>query len=284
MTTIYTKSKSKSKEMSLDLDLDLNINIKLSVAITIWELIDNNQHRVNDAVTKAVNDIQNAMNISQLPARLHRIFNNWGIREWNHDDGVPKFVHCLRKIVTRELKRRVFDHLAKESVNARYPISPIPDEEDLYYALRTVWHVLALGNWSTMDNNTMISELCLAVSQWIRNHNEQICDDVSNTFRWVDIETMEVCYHLPHLPKPVVINAAPVLSSLETLPSNFQHKTDWTCSICLEVNALLVCVRTACKHVFHRSCFGKWKKVFLVQAENDEKTCCLCPLCRAVIN
>ena len=252
-----------------------------SVAVmAVMELLDDNPDDVNDAVASAVTSIQTIMIISQFPAGLCRHMNGWAIYNgWYHIDGVPKFVHCLRKIVMRELKRRVFDYLTEDMTDS----DPLPDEEDLRSALRIVSSVLSNGNWSTMDNHTMISELCVAVYRWIKNHKEQMPEDVSNTFQWFDHETGELCYHLPHLPKPVVINAAPVLSSLETLPCEFQHEKDWTCPICLNVDAQLECVRTACAHVFHKKCLNSAKNVFLMQAENVGKTC-PCPLCRANIN
>ena len=250
-------------------------------AIRTMELLDDNPDDVKDAVASAVTSIQTTMIISQLPAGLCRQMNGWVRSDgWYHTDGVSKFEHCLRKIVTRALKRLVFDYLTEDIADS----DPLPDEEDLRSALRIMVRFLSRGNWTTMvDNHTMISELCHAVSQWIRNHNEQLPEDVSNTFQWLDNET-GWCYHLPHLPKPVVINTAPVLSSLETLPCEFQHEKDWTCPICLAVDAQLVCVRTACAHIFHKKCFNSAKNVFLTQAEIVGKTCCPCPLCRSVIN
>ena len=251
------------------------------LALAIMELLDDNPDDVKDAVASAVTSIQTTMIISQFPAGLCRQMNGWARSDgWYHTDGVSKFEHCLWKIVTRELKRRVFDYLTEDMADS----NPLPDEEDLRSALINVSSILSSGNWSTMDNYTMISELCVAVYRWIKKHNEQLPEDVSNTFQWFDHETGEMCYHLPHLPKPVVINTAPVLSSLETLPSNFQHKPEWTCPICLAVDAQLECVRTACAHVFHKKCLNSAKNVFLTQAENVGKTWCLCPLCRGVIN
>ena len=174
------------------------INQKL--AKTIMELLDDNPILYN-AVTRTLTSIQNAMIISQLPVGLRRQMNGWARSdEWYHTDGVSKFEHCLRKIVTKELKRRVFLYLIEVTSESE----PLPNDHDLSDALGVVRSPLDLGNWTTMDNHTMINELCLAVSQWIRNHNEQLPEDVGNTFQWKDSETGDVYYHLPHLPKPVV--------------------------------------------------------------------------------
>ena len=168
------------------------------LAITIMELLDN--PILDRAVTRTLIRIQDAMNISQFPASLCRQLNGWAIIGWYDTDGVSKFERCLRKIVTRELKRRVFLYLIEVTSDSE----PLPNVHDLSDALGVVRSPLESGQWSTMDNLTMISELCLAVHQWIRNHNEHLPDDVGNTFQWKDSETGEVYYHLPHLPKPVV--------------------------------------------------------------------------------
>ena len=182
------------------------------------ELLDNNRILYN-AVTRTLIRIQDAMNTSQFPEGLCRQMNGWVISDgWYHTDGVSKFEHCLRKIVTRELKRRVFGYLIEVTSES----DPLPNDHDLSDALGVVRSPLESGQWSTMDNHTMINELCLAVSQWIRNHNEQLPEDVGNTFQWKDSETGDVYYHLPHLPKPVVINDAPVLFACR-LVRNYLH-------------------------------------------------------------
>ena len=171
------------------------------LAITIMELLDNNPI-LDNAVTRTLISIQDTMDISQLPASLCRQMNGW-VRYggWYHTDGVSKFEHCLRKIVKQELKRRVFLYLIEVTSDSE----PLPTDFDLSDALGVVEPPLASGQWKTMDNDTMISELCRAVHHWIRDHKEQFADDdIGNTFQWKDSETGEVYYHLPHLPKPVV--------------------------------------------------------------------------------
>ena len=175
--------------------------INRELARTITQLLDDNPILYN-AVTRTLTSIQNAINIPQLPVDLRRQMSGWARTGWYHIDGEAKFEHCLRKIVTKELKRRVFLYLIEVMTDN----DPLPDDHDLSDALGVVRSPLALGNWTTMDNHTMISELCREVSQWIKNHNEQLPQDVGDTFQWKDNETGEVYYHLPHLPKPVVSN------------------------------------------------------------------------------
>ena len=60
-----------------------------------------------------------------------------------------------------------------------------------------------------------------------------------------------------------------------------KEKEDDECSICLQSLKCEPCFTTLCRHTFHKSCFNSCKRVYLEQDENDDKTCCPCPLCRA---
>ena len=60
-----------------------------------------------------------------------------------------------------------------------------------------------------------------------------------------------------------------------------KEKTDDECAICLQSLKCEPCFTTLCRHTFHKSCFNSCKRVYLEQDENDHKTCCPCPLCRA---
>ena len=59
------------------------------------------------------------------------------------------------------------------------------------------------------------------------------------------------------------------------------EETDDECAICLQSLKCEPCFTTLCRHTFHKSCFNNCKRVYLEQDENDHKTCCPCPLCRA---
>jgi hypothetical protein len=60
-----------------------------------------------------------------------------------------------------------------------------------------------------------------------------------------------------------------------------KEQEDEECSICLQSLKCEPCFTTLCRHTFHTSCFNSCKRVYLEQDENDHKTCCPCPLCRA---
>ena len=240
-----------------------------------------------DAAIFAIGSIQHNIDMSQLPVELHRILNMWirtnswyytGLKTdtWFFEYGVSKFELCLRIIVTRKMKKLVFERLTNVIQIGNFYRSP--DELDLEYATRDVSYELSYG-WTTMG-----TELAKEALRWIKKHDEHVMDNDSEKFQWIHPDTMEECYHLPHLPKPEEHDDEDVLTSLETLPSDFQHEAGWTCPICLEVDEVSTCVRTGCKHVFHESCLENCKRVYLAQEENVSETCCPCPLCRAVIN
>ena len=276
---------SKSKEMPIiDVAFDREINALLATRV--------NAELMNNAIISTIGYIQDHIDVSQLPLELRRILNMWirtdswyytGQRTepWLLEHGVSKFELCLRRIVTRKIKKLVFERLAEDIIS---PFSWMPDENDLYYATRNVCNTV-LDGWSTMA-----TELAKAALRWIKKHDEHVTDNESEDFMWIHPDTGEECYHLVHLPKPEEHDDAPeehdvehVLISLETLPNNFQHEPDWTCPICLEVGEGITCVRTSCAHVFHASCFEECKRAYLEQEENVDKTWCLCPLCRGVV-
>lgn len=254
--------------------------IDIGIEREIMELItsEDNSEPVNDAIAFAVKSIQDIMDVSQLPQAMLTIMNMWVRTDsWYLEGGVSKFEFCLAKIVTREMMRRVYECLIEEmSV-----VYQMPNDVDLCRVLNNVSHALACGVWTTMD-----TELADEALRWTKKHDEHVMDHDSGVFKWFDTETMEVCYHLLHLPRPEEHNDdyENVLNSLETLPCDFQHEEDWTCPICLQLDEGTTCVRTECAHVFHKKCFEECKHVYLEQEENGDKTCCPCPLCRAVIN
>lgn len=241
---------------------------------------------VENAIIVAVKGIQDNMVVSQLPPTLRRILNMWARTNWyyngvNHtwfyEVGEAKLELCLRIIVTRESRTRLYERLT-EDVAVMGVFFQMPDENDLRREVNNVCHTM-VHNWPTMA--TKLTEQAL---RWTKKHDEHVMDNESEDFMWIHPDTGEVCYHLMHLPKPKEHDDEHVLSSLETLPCNFQHEADWICSICLEVGEGTTCVRTKCNHVFHRSCFEDCKHAYLEQENNVDKTCCQCPICRAVIN
>ena len=211
----------------------------------IMELMNDEScwRQIEDGIDAAVESIQNTLTVSQLPQELRSIMNMWVRTEWYHF-GVAKFEYCLHTIVARETKHLVFDELVKELRDA---VDQMVDENDLRWVVNSVSSYLSSGYWQTMD-----IELLAEAKHWVSVHGEHVTAGDGGHFQWYDSIKEEVCYHLPHIPEPVKHNEEQVVMSLEILPSNFQHEADWTCSICLEVDALVpTCIRTACAHVFH---------------------------------
>ena len=248
------------------------------------------------ANNRAVKGIQDNMVVSELPPALRRILNMWAKTHWyalhcdgtmNHtwfnQPGVAKLELCLRVIVTHESRRRLYERLTEDV--ALFGICfQMPDENDVCREVNSVCNTM-VHNWPTMA-----TKLTKEALRWIKEHDEHVMDNESEDFMWIHPDTGEECYHLMHLPKPEVRDDVPeehdveqALSSLETLPCDFQHEEDWTCPICLEVGEETTCVRTGCKHVFHEHCFEKCKRAYLEQEENVGETCCPCPLCRGVV-
>ena len=243
----------------------------------IRELMTEESRQIEAGIDAAVESIQNTISVQYLPLELLGIMNMWARTEWYHL-GVSKFEQCLHTIVARETKHLVFDELVKE---VRDDGGHMVDEYDLRWAVNRVSSYLSSGYWQTMD-----IDLLAEAKHWVSVHGEHVTAGDGGHFQWYDSIKEVVCYHLLHIPEPAEHNEEQVvMRSLETLPCDFQHEADWTCPICLELDASVpICVRTACKHIFHKSCFENCNRVFLAQEENCNKTCCPCPMCRAVIN
>ena len=243
----------------------------------IRELMATESRQIEDGIDWTVKEIQKGMSVQYLPLELLAIMNMWIRTGWYHL-GVPKFEHCLYTIVARETKHLVFDELVKELRDA---VDQMVDENDLRWVVNRVSSYLSSGYWQTMD-----TELLAEAKHWVSVHGEHVTMGDGGHFQWYDSIKEVVCYHLPHIPEPAEhIEEQVVMLSLETLPCDFQHEADWTCSICLHEDALVpTCVRTECAHVFHKSCLEDYNRVFLAQQDNHGKACFSCPMCRAPIN
>ena len=243
----------------------------------IRELMTAESRQIEGGIDWTVKEIQKGMSVQYLPLEMLAIMNMWARTEWYHF-GVAKFEYCLHTIVARETKHLVFDELVKE---VRYSGEQMVGEDDLRWVVNRVSSYLSSGYWQTMD-----TELLAEAKHWVYTHGEHVTAGDGGHFQWYDSIKEVVCYHLPHIPELTEHNEEQVvMRSLETLPCDFQHEADWTCSICLHEDALVpTCVRTECAHVFHKSCFDEYNHVFLAQEENKDKTCCSCPMCRAAIN
>jgi len=213
---------------------------------------EDNASIINDKINMIVEKIQRTIELSELSWSLNAIMNSW-IRtySWYNEDKMSKFEHCLRNVVSRELRHQTIK-LLQEQDN----MCPISDN-DLYYELINAYNDSNYWDW---DIDT---ELTNEAINWVANHGECLIEsDYDRPFSWFSAKTM----------------------SLEVLAIDFKHEPEWTCSICLAVDAVdSRCVRTACKHIFHMGCLDDCKRVFLQQEENHNKICAPCPLCRAPI-
>ena len=243
----------------------------------IRELMTTESREVEDGIDDAVEKIQNTMQnnsiVSHLPQELISIMNMWARTNWYHTDRVAKFQHCLRTIVARELRDRVFNQLVKA---VRDSGDQMVDYNDLRYWANRVSHTLALGcsrYWQTME-----TDLLAEAKQWVSVHGEHVTMGDDGDFRGYDI-IKQGGWRAAPIEKKVTIR------SLKRLPCDFQHEADWTCAICLDVDASVPrCVRTECKHIYHELCLKNHYLAFLKQKKNENKTCFSCPLCRGNIN
>jgi hypothetical protein len=198
------------------------------IAKKIMDLMTAEEHteEVKDAIAFVMKGIQRSMVTAHLPEGLLEIMNMWARRsEWYDNDGDPKFEKCLWKVVSREMKTRVFDLLVKWM---NEDDGKMPEKEDLYYAVGTVSNSLYYYHkelWPTMG-----AELETEAYQWIKEHGEndliESCD--GGYFQYYDSINEEVCYHLPHLPKPNRF-------------SKYEEKEKEVGWVCVGVNTLVPC-------------------------------------------
>jgi len=229
--------------------------------------------RINMTVDELVETIQNKFDMQKLPRELEAIMNCWiRTHSWYNEDHMSKFEHCLKETVAGEMREFMggFLETRKEDLEDGMTLN----EDDLFDALQSVSDQFSCWAWEKepiLTNNAI---------SWAQQYGDRILEcDYDHNFSWFSNETKTRHYHLPHVPK----SAKPLdVVALKLLPDDFKHDTDWICPICLDVDAVdTSCVRTACMHVFHKSCFESWNSKFLEQEDNSDKIYCPCPLCRA---
>jgi hypothetical protein len=232
-----------------------------------------NPSMINNIINMIVETIQITIELSKLSRSLKAIMNSWiRTNSWYNEDKMSKFEHCLRNVVSREIRHQTIKLLIKNDIDYDRPVN----EMDLYVELYDAYNDLNYWDWD------MDTELTCEAINWVANHGECLIEsDYDRPFSWFSAKTMSTQYHLPHVHRHR--NNIDIVS-LEVLAHDFKHEPEWTCSICLAVDAVdSRCVRTACKHIFHMGCLDDCKRVFLQQEENHNKTCAPCPLCRAPI-
>jgi hypothetical protein len=191
-----------------------------------------NDETVKDAIAFVIKGIQLRMIVAHLPDGLLEIMNMWARTEWYDDDGDSKFEKCLWKVVSQELKTRVFDLLTEWMIEDE---GKMPEKKDLYYALSTASNCLYYYHknlWATMG-----AELETEARQWVLEHGERDLIESSDGgyFQYYDNINEEVCYNLPHLPKPNRF------SKYEDEEEEFEYEEEKGGWVCVGVNTLVPC-------------------------------------------
>jgi hypothetical protein len=204
------------------------------IAKKIVDLMTAEEHteEVKDAIAFVMKWIQRSMVIAHLPDGLLEIMNMWARIGWYDDDGDPKFEKCLWKVVSQEMKKRVFDLLVKWMNEDN---GNMPEKKDLYYALGTASNSLYCYHnnlWSTMGAE-LESEAC----RWVLEHGELTLIESGDGghFQYYDCINEEVCYHLPHLPKPNRF------SKYEDEEEKFEYEEEEVGWVCAGANTLVPC-------------------------------------------
>jgi hypothetical protein len=267
--TAFERSTSMDSNTSMD-------NWLTTHSIRISSLYDHSAfaYIINYQISKIVEEIQKTIDLSKLSRDLKAIMNCWvRTHSWYDEDKMSKFEHCLRCIVTKEMRRQTIERLEQQDMSS-FPVN----EDDLIYELEDAFHRLTSSDFWDMD-----SDLTAEAKSWVTNHGECLIEsDFDRPFSWFSSRTMSTQYQLPHMFKRTN-NIDVVL--LKVLAIDIKHETGWACSICLDTNSENpVCVKTECGHIYHHRCLADCKRVFLKQKENSCKTCVPCPLCRAPVN
>lgn len=229
---------------------------------------------INYQIAKIVEEIQKTIDLTKLSRDLKAIMNSWArTRTWYNQDKMSKFEHCLRNVVTKEMRRQTIERLEQKDM----PSFPV-NEYDLCYELEQ-----AFTRLTSSDSWDMDADLTSEAKNWVANHDECLIEsDFDRPFSWFSSRTMSTHYHLPHVR---MSNNNIEFVSLKVLAIDYKHEEGWTCSICLGNNLENpVCVKTACGHIYHNKCLTNCKRAFLECKENCDKTCVPCPLCRAPVN
>jgi len=200
----------------------------------IMDLMTAEEHteEVKDAIAFVMAGIQPSIVTAHLPEGLLEIMNMWVRIGWYDDDGDPKFEKCLWKVVSQELKTRVFDLLVKWM---NEDDGKMPEKKDLYYALGTASNSLYYYHknlWPTMG-----AELETEACRWVLEHGELTLIESGDGghFQYYDCINEEVCYGLPHLPKPNRF------SKYEDEEEELEYEEEELGWVCAGANTLVPC-------------------------------------------
>ena len=174
-------------------------------ASEIMRFITTKEHdkMVKDAIAFVMASMQRSIIVARLPEKLRTFMNMWARLEWYDHNGDAKFERCLWKVVSRKMQELLVAYLLEQS--RRDMCMPDEDEFAFNHALTNVMHNLAgLGcieeYWPTLG-----AELADEAERWVSEHGERQLIEGSDGgyFIWYDCVNEVVCYHMPHLPKPV---------------------------------------------------------------------------------
>ena len=198
---------------------------------------EEHDEKVKDAIAFAMEGIQISMVVDRFPEGLRTVMNMWARTEWYDDCGEAKFERCLWKVVAREMQKRVFAFLVERS---REEMFQMPDEDDLYHALTQVMHGLACLGYIEEYWPTLRAELADEADRWVSEHEErsliEYCD--GGCFLYYDCVNEEVCYHMPHRPKPLGYEEQEQEQEQETGVYEEEEETGW---VCVGANTLVPC-------------------------------------------
>jgi len=240
----------------------------------IMRLLTDNDHTqmVIEAINRMTADIQGYIVVPDLTMDIQHILNMWWRTGWYDRDGMSKFERCLRVILTKN-SMRIAISILKELKLGYMAL----DEDDMSLALDRAASLLCFDGLTA----TMQAELLAEANRMIAKDGDCVLISDMKSFSWENTETGTQCNHLPHVPMRLEHIDDVDIKSVEILPDNFTHEIDWACSICTEVDAdMPTCVRTTCKHVFHKGCLETYKHTYFEQEENYDKTYYPCPNCR----
>jgi len=246
---------------------------------------ETNASMINEAINVVVNTIQKNIITHKLSRHLKAIMNSWiRTQSWYNEDEMSKFECCLRNVVSRGMRSHVIGLLKIRDKEPFYGVGRYVNEDDLALeVLRVLLEKLSVSMSQFTSNYfwDIDTDLTAEAKSWVINNGECVIEsDFERPFSWFSSQTMSIHYFLPHVPPKHPKNVV----ALEVLALDFKYEPHWVCSICLEVEAVnSVCVKTACKHIFHLGCLDNCKRVYLEQESNYNKTCVPCPLCRAHI-